>query len=53
MQNALATVILIAATLILISLTVFADDGTFGDAKIQKDRSHAISNTTTVPTKLP
>ncbi|WP_176707828.1 hypothetical protein [Bacillus sp. FJAT-26390] len=53
MQNAIATVILLAATIILISLTVFADDGTFGDAKTQKDRSHAISTNTTVPTKLP
>jgi hypothetical protein len=53
MQNAIATVILLAATIILISLTVFADDGTFGDAKTQKERSHAISTNTTIPTKLP
>lgn len=53
MQNAIATILLIAATLIMIALTIFADDGTFGDAKIQKDRSHVISNTTTIPTKLP
>lgn len=53
MQNAIATVILLAATIILISLTVFADDGTFGDAKTQKERSHAITNSVTIPTQLP
>ncbi|WP_179089855.1 hypothetical protein [Paenibacillus sp. FSL A5-0031] len=52
MQNALATVILIAATLILISLTVFSDTGTFGDASTQKERAHTISENTTIPTKL-
>jgi hypothetical protein len=52
MQNALATVILIAATLVLIGLTIFSDDGAFGDASTQKTRAHTISENTTIPTKL-
>ncbi|WP_171056248.1 hypothetical protein [Paenibacillus sinopodophylli] len=53
MEKALATVILVAATLVLIGLTIFSDDGTFGDAKTQKDRAHAINNSVTIPTQLP
>ncbi|PWW01224.1 hypothetical protein DFQ01_110114 [Paenibacillus cellulosilyticus] len=53
MTKVMALLVLIAATLILISLTVFSSDGTFGDAKTQKDRAHTMSQTTTVPSALP
>ncbi|MGO4697732.1 hypothetical protein AB4Z50_25935 [Paenibacillus sp. 2TAB26] len=52
MKEAMGTILLIAAMFVLIGLTIFADDGTFGDAKVQRDRSHTISNSTTVPTVL-
>lgn len=53
MNKAIAVVLIIGATLVLIGLTIFSDSGTFGDAKTQRDRAHEISNTTTVPTTLP
>jgi hypothetical protein len=53
MGKAIAVVLLIAATLVLISLTVFSDQGAFGDAKTQRDRASQISDTITVPTALP
>ncbi|RJX40931.1 hypothetical protein D3P09_02630 [Paenibacillus pinisoli] len=53
MGKAIATVILVAAVIVLISMTIFSKDGTFGDAKVQRDRAHNISQTTTIPTTLP
>lgn len=53
MNKAIAVVIILAATIILISLTIFSSDGTFGDAKTQRDRASAISDTVTVPSTLP
>jgi len=53
MNKAIAVVLIIAATIILISLTIFSSDGTFGDAKTQRDRASTISDTVTVPTALP
>ncbi|HIW35305.1 MAG TPA: hypothetical protein IAA29_21260 [Candidatus Paenibacillus intestinavium] len=53
MNKAIALVIIVAATLVIIALTIFSEDGTFGDAKTQRDRAHDISNSTTVPTTLP
>lgn len=53
MGKAIAVVLLIAATLVLISLTIFSDQGAFGDAKMQRDRASQISDTITVPTALP
>jgi hypothetical protein len=53
MGKAIALVILVAATIVLISLTVFSEDGTFGDAKVQRDRASAHSTRVTVPSTLP
>lgn len=53
MNQVMATLILVAATVLLISLAVFAADGVFGDANRQKQRSHEINKSTTVPTTLP
>ncbi|WP_168121886.1 hypothetical protein [Paenibacillus sp. HB172176] len=53
MGKAIATVLLIAAMLVLIKLTIFSEDGTFGDAKTQRDRASQYSETITVPSALP
>jgi hypothetical protein len=53
MGKAIATVVLVAAVLVLISLTIFSSDGTFGDAKVQRDRASAHSTRITVPSTLP
>lgn len=53
MGKAIAVVILVAATIVLISLTIFSEDGTFGDAKTQRDRASEHSNRITIPSTLP
>lgn len=51
MNNVMATVILLAALCVMISLNIFADDGVFGDAKAQKNNAHQFNQGITYPTK--
>lgn len=53
MNKVFALFLIIGGTLFLIASGVFSSDGTFGDAKTQRDRASAISSSVTVPTTLP
>lgn len=50
MNGTVATLLLVAATLIMIATNIFGSDGTMADATVQKDRAHTISQDITVLT---
>lgn len=49
MTKILGVLILLLALFVMFRDTIVSDNGTFGDAKTQRDRAHAISDNTTVP----